>query len=88
MTVQSMHPIEKAFRDGAPIDEALRRAVRRALLEHKRAGNPICTWRDGKVVWIPPEEIEISDEPASGSPSAPATESHQSRDSAATEPRP
>lgn len=61
-----MNRIEKAFRDGTPIDKALGRAVRRALLEHKRAGNPICTWRDGKVVWIPPEEIEIPEEPESG----------------------
>jgi hypothetical protein len=26
-------------------------------LQHARAGNPVATMRDGKVVWIPPEEI-------------------------------
>lgn len=41
------------------VDDALRRAVRHALLMHKRAGNPIVTWRDGKVVWIPAEEIVV-----------------------------
>ncbi len=36
---------------------ALRQAVREALLDHKRAGNPVAVWQDGRVVWIPPEEI-------------------------------
>ena len=35
----------------------MRAAVREAVLAHKRAGNPIAEWRDGRVVWIPPEEI-------------------------------
>jgi len=43
--------------DGKEIDAALKAAVREAKLQHKRAGNPIAVWRDGKVVWIPPEEI-------------------------------
>ncbi len=37
---------------------AAQQAVRAALREHKRAGNPIAIWRDGKVVLIPPEQIE------------------------------
>src|ERR1700679_2951919 len=36
---------------------AFRRAVRAAVLEHARAGRSVPTMRDGKVVWIPPEEI-------------------------------
>ena len=49
---------------------ALRRAVRHALIEHKRAGNPIASWKDGKVVIIPAEEIEVEETPADadGSP--------------------
>lgn len=39
------------------IDRAMREAVTDALLDHKRAGNPIATWLDGNVVWISPEEI-------------------------------
>ena len=35
------------------------RAVRKALREHKRAGNPVAVWRDGKIVVLQPEEIEI-----------------------------
>ena len=41
------------------ITEASRRAVREALLMHKRAGNPVAISRDGKVVILQPDEIEI-----------------------------
>jgi hypothetical protein len=41
------------------IGEVLQRAVNHALLMHKRLGNPIATWKDGKVVIVPPEEIVI-----------------------------
>ena len=44
------------------VTRAFRRAVRKALLEHKRDGDPIVEWRDGKVVWVPAEEIVIPDE--------------------------
>ena len=40
---------------------ALRRAVRDALLEHKRAGNPVASWKDGKVVIIPADEISVEE---------------------------
>jgi len=45
---------------GTPIEEALRRAVREALLHHKKIGNPIAVWENSQVVWIPPEEIDPS----------------------------
>jgi hypothetical protein len=32
-------------------------AIALAVEEHRRLGNPIAVWRDGQVVWIPPEEI-------------------------------
>ena len=41
----------------------MREAVRHALLTHKRAGRPIASWRDGKVVIIPAEEIEVEETP-------------------------
>jgi hypothetical protein len=44
------------------IEAVLRRAVNHALLMHKRAGNPIAAWKDGKVVWIPAEEIEVQND--------------------------
>jgi ABC-type proline/glycine betaine transport system ATPase subunit len=44
------------------IEKVLQRAVNHALLMHKRLGNPIAVWKDGRVVIIPPEEIVISPE--------------------------
>ncbi|MBA3355431.1 MAG: hypothetical protein H0U18_05720 [Pyrinomonadaceae bacterium] len=41
------------------IEKILRHAVNQALLMHKQLGNPIATWKDGKVVIVPPEEIVI-----------------------------
>ena len=51
---------------GEVVLEALRRGVQQALLEHKRAGNPIAIWQDGRVVIIPPEEIPVEDPLAMG----------------------
>ena len=49
--------ISAFFADKEKVTEALARGVREALLQHKRAGNPIVVWRDGQIVWIPAEEI-------------------------------
>ena len=50
-------------RDGKEIEKLFQLAVREALIMHKRIGNPIAVWRDGKVVIVPPEEIEIPPDP-------------------------
>ncbi|HEY7294159.1 MAG TPA: hypothetical protein VH916_03915 [Dehalococcoidia bacterium] len=51
------------FRDTDRILKAMDEAVRAAILDHKRAGNPIAIWRDGQVVWLSPDEIPEDDEP-------------------------
>ena len=61
MIQKARDEIDELFRDGRAIDEALRQAVRKALLRHKKAGVPIVSWEDGKVVVIPPEEIPIGE---------------------------
>ncbi|NUN53118.1 MAG: hypothetical protein HUU06_10085 [Planctomycetaceae bacterium] len=38
---------------------ALAEAVREALLRHKRAGQSVAIWRDGRVVWLSPEDIRV-----------------------------
>lgn len=43
--------------DIARILAEMRLAVREALALHKRAGNPVAVWRDGKAQWIQPEDI-------------------------------
>jgi aminoglycoside phosphotransferase family enzyme len=40
-------------------EEALKKAVAKAIADHKRTGDPIVVWRDGKVARIPAHEIEI-----------------------------
>ncbi len=40
-------------------EEALKKAVAKAIADHKRTGDPIVVWRDDGVVKIPAEQIEI-----------------------------
>lgn len=40
-------------------EEALKKAVADTIADHKRTGDPIVIWRDGKVVKIPADQIEI-----------------------------
>ena len=49
-------PAERV-KDTPRITRALRSAVREALQEHKRAGNPVAVWRNDQVEWIAPEDI-------------------------------
>ena len=56
--------IEKNGRDlfvryADEISKACERAVREALLRHKQAGNPVAISRDGKVVILQPDEINL-----------------------------
>ncbi len=46
--------------------EAMRLAVRDALLDHKRAGNPVAVWRNNRVEWIQPEDIRVDPAPDRG----------------------
>lgn len=41
------------------INVAYERAVKEALLKHKQAGNPVPIERDGKLIWLQPDEIEV-----------------------------
>ena len=37
---------------------ALKAAVEKVIIEHARLGLSLCIWRDGKVVEVPPEELQ------------------------------
>ena len=52
----------KRVEDVPRILRALRKAVREAVMLHKRAGNPVAVWRDERVEWVPPEAIGASPE--------------------------
>lgn len=45
--------------DMAGTQAAILRATRKAISEAKLRGELVPQWRDGKVVWIRPEEIEL-----------------------------
>ena len=49
--------VSQLFEDGTVIDEALRRAALAARREYVQAGLSMPAWRDGRVVWVPPEEL-------------------------------
>ena len=53
--------IDEFFNNRSEIDEALQKAVKEALLQHKKAGNPVVSWKDGQIVWIQPEDILVED---------------------------
>jgi hypothetical protein len=55
-------PAER-IKDLDRIERALRDAVRDAVQRHKRDGDPVAVWREGRVVWLFPDQIpDASDE--------------------------
>ena len=60
--MRELHPLDRigrAFAEGTPVHDALTRGVRQAMAVHKRLGHSVVVWRDGKVVWLPAEEIPV-----------------------------
>ena len=65
----AMKPVQKAEQklpitsatqfDGDEVVAAMDLAVLEAIARHKALGQSIVIWRDGKVVVVPPEEIEL-----------------------------
>jgi hypothetical protein len=51
--------ITKLMNDPEEVRKIIQSAINDALIQHKQAGNPVCEWRDGKVVWIKPQDIVI-----------------------------
>lgn len=49
--------ISEVLNDPVKLTLIIQEGIQAALLKHKLAGNAICESRNGKVVWIPPEEI-------------------------------
>ncbi|MBN1343920.1 MAG: hypothetical protein JXQ73_14650 [Phycisphaerae bacterium] len=49
-------------RDMAGTQAAMLRATRKALSEATLRGELVPQWRDGKVVWVRPEEVELPPE--------------------------
>jgi hypothetical protein len=70
MKQRSTEEIARNARDGAAIDRAFVAAYRRTVLRHRAQGVPLAIWRNGAVVDISPDEVEL---PAVGdeTPAAP-----------------
>jgi hypothetical protein len=45
------------------VDDAVQKAAQHALRVHKRAGCPVSSWEDGRLVITPPEEIRVDEQP-------------------------
>ena len=59
--LSSLTPADRV--DDLPkIRQAMAEGVRDALRRHKQAKNPVATWRDGRVVWVAPEDIPVDTE--------------------------
>jgi len=55
MTKQKLSEIPIGIR----AEEALKKAVADTIADHKRTGDPIVIWRNGKIVKIPADQIEL-----------------------------
>lgn len=58
MTSKEPKDISAIFSDDKLVENALNAAVRDAVQLHKEKGLPMVVWRNGKIVWISPEEAE------------------------------
>ncbi len=60
MSVKAKPPVDilRTLQQGELVEQALRDAARKAILEHKKEGIPLAMWRNGKVVWVSAEELE------------------------------
>ena len=51
--------LESLFNDDDRLDYLAQAAVRDALRQHKRLGQSVVVWQDGKVVTLAPEDIPV-----------------------------
>ncbi|MGC9952538.1 MAG: hypothetical protein ABSF64_39880 [Bryobacteraceae bacterium] len=49
--------IDQIFRDGTAIEEALERAYRRAVKQHRQNGVPMVFWENGKIIKVPADQL-------------------------------
>lgn len=57
MSTHTTDIFDGSTENDAILEEVFRRAVRQALAEHERAGNPVAIWRDGRVAIVPAAEV-------------------------------
>ena len=58
MKAEAQKDVNRIFvEEGHLIDGALKQGVRDAMLRHKEAGLPVVIYRDGKAVWVMPQDL-------------------------------
>ena len=57
MIETAVKSFDERIRDEALLQAAFRRAFRKAVLEHRRAGVPMVFWEDGKIVEVPADRL-------------------------------
>jgi hypothetical protein len=59
MNRRAPHDVERILRDGKAIDGAIVATHRRVILRHRQMNVPLAIWRNGKVVEVPPESVDL-----------------------------
>lgn len=57
-TNQHQQPVSIEMID---LEAVMSEAVAHALLMHKRAGNAVPSWENGKIIFLQPDEIPVED---------------------------
>jgi len=55
----AQNTVASRLRDGDAIDRAIVATHRRVILRHRQLNVPLVIWRDGKVVEVSPDSIEL-----------------------------
>jgi hypothetical protein len=51
--------ITQIMNDPVKVRDIIQTGINAALLKHKQAGNAVCEWKNGKVIWVQPENIIV-----------------------------
>ena len=62
MNRREAHDTERAVRDGDALDRAIVAARRRVIRQHRLLRVPLAIWRDGQVVEVASESVELPGE--------------------------
>ena len=60
MSQRPTRDIASIIREGSAIDRAMAAAQRRVVLRHRLLGIPLVIWRDGRVVEVPAESLDLA----------------------------
>ncbi len=66
MSARPSRDIASIIRDGTAIDRAIVAAQRRVIQRHRQLGVPLVIWRDGRVVEVSPDSVELPGDTPTG----------------------